>query len=170
MAALRDASELVGTWTLISWERQADGALLEEPLGREPIGLLTYDAGGYMQVQIIRRGRKFETYRNRRDAVNRGLRNQPVSAREGEELSEVYSSFAGYAGSYVFDSAEQVVRHHLLTGIDPNMVATGVQERLVEMHDGGILELRTRPYQVEGASLVDVIRWRRGADCARAAR
>jgi hypothetical protein len=161
MAALRDASELVGTWTLISWERRADGALLEEPLGREPIGLLTYDACGYMQVQMIRRGRKFEAYRNRRDAVNKGLRDQPVSAREGDELSEVYSSFAGYAVSYVLDPVEQLVRHHLLTGIDPKMVAAGVQERFAEMHDGGVLELRTRPYKVEGASLVDIIRWRR---------
>jgi Lipocalin-like domain len=158
-ASLRLA-DLIGTWSLTGWDRYAGGVLLENPLGLQPVGLLTYDAAGFVQVQIVSRGRELKLYRNPRDAVNAGLRSHPIEAGAAQEVAGAYTSFAGYAGRYEVDLSARIIRHHIITGIDPNMVG-GVQERQIEFRPGGILELRVRPYAVNGRELFDVLSWKR---------
>ena len=52
------AAPLVGTWRLVSAVyRLADGSEAETGWGKSPLGVLRYDAGGNMAVQISRSDR-----------------------------------------------------------------------------------------------------------------
>lgn len=160
LADLTDTERLCGSWALVSWERFRGGAFLEYPLGSAPVGLLTYDPAGFMQVQMVARARSLPTFRNPRDAAHASLRDQQPPPAQALELTRTYQSFAGYAGRFEVDEASQVIRHHLWTGIDPRLVAA-VQERLYRFVDDDTLILRIRPYPVEGVAHHDVILWRR---------
>jgi hypothetical protein len=160
MSELNPANQLIGTWKIISWERFADERLLEYPLGPDPIGLLSYDASGFVQVQIIRSGRGLNAYRNPRDFGNAAFRGRPLEPEATDEVAEAYASFAGYAGRYEINAAQGLIQHHVQTGIDPRMVGS-IQERLFTFPDRNILELRVKPYLVNGVVLTDLLRWQR---------
>jgi len=155
-----DIRRLHGSWALVSWERFRGGAFLEHPLGPDPVGLITYDPIGCMQVQMIARGRGLSSYRNPRDAANAALRGQALPAEFAAEAARAYSTFAGYAGRYEVDEANSVIRHHVWSGIDPRMV-DGVQERLYKIVDDDTLILEIRPYMVDGVEHGDTLVWRR---------
>ncbi|HEY6868864.1 MAG TPA: lipocalin-like domain-containing protein [Novosphingobium sp.] len=160
MADPTDFERLCGTWRLVSWERFRAGRLLELPLGPQPVGLLTYDPAGFVQVQTMARDRTLETFRNPRDAANAGLRGATLSREQASELAEVYTSFAGYAGTFEIDRSQPLIRHHLWTGIDPGMVKR-VQERIYRFIGQDGLELRIKPYLVDGVEHDDALVWRR---------
>ena len=162
MSGDTDTKRLCGSWALVSWERFRAGAFLEHPLGPDPVGLLTYDPAGFVQVQMIARGRSLDTFRNPRDAANAALRDQPLPAGAANEVARAYATFAGYAGRFEVDEPNHSIRHYLWTGIDPRMV-DGVQERLYNFENNDTLILRIRPYQVEGVEHDDVIAWRRAS-------
>lgn len=153
-----DTERLYGTWALTGWERYRQSEILEYPVGQDPVGLITYDPAGFVQVQIIARGRRFETFRNPRDAANAALRGQPLSPEAAEELVRVYASFAGYAGRYEVDEPNRLIRHQVWTGIDPRMV-DGVQERIYEFIGDNGLDLKIKPYFVDGVEHSDTISW-----------
>jgi len=159
-----DTERLCGSWALVNWERFRAGAFLEHPLGPDPVGLLTYDPAGFVQVQMMARDRSLATYRNPRDIANAGLRDQALSEEPANEVARAYSTFAGYAGRFEVDEENRLIRHHLWTGIDPRMVAV-VQVRQYTFVDNDTLLLDIKPYQVEGVEHSDSIGWRR-ADSA----
>lgn len=50
-----DRSAVIGTWTLVSAETLGpDGRVTSEWMGRDPTGLIVYDATGHISVQIMR--------------------------------------------------------------------------------------------------------------------
>lgn len=160
MTAHSDTDRLHGTWALTSWERFRAGVFLEHPLGAQARGLITYEPSGFVQVQLIALGRTFDTFRNPRDAANAALRGEAPSPVAAAEVLHAYSSFAGYAGRFEVHEAEQLIRHHVWTGIDPRMV-DGVQERLYRFVNDDTLILQIRPYQVEGVEHSDTLLWHR---------
>ena len=157
--------KLIGTWSFVSWERFGDGEHFEYPVGQEVTGLLTYTQSGFVQVQLMGAGRSLRTYRNPRDAANRALRGRPLSVEAAAELSDAYSSFAGYAGRFEVDEPAGLIRHHIITGVDPNMVGTTL-ERLFVFPDDGTLELRIKPYRVEDWEMTDTLTWSRMSEGA----
>ena len=47
-----------GTWKLVSWKiEQANGELLDPPLGPDPLGWIMYQPGGHMSVVLMRSDR-----------------------------------------------------------------------------------------------------------------
>ena len=48
---------LVGTWRLVSYEERDEDGGITHPLGRDPVGFLTYTADGYMAGQLGRADR-----------------------------------------------------------------------------------------------------------------
>ena len=50
--------QFLGTWRLLSWKiEQADGELIDSPLGRDPLGWIMYQPGQYMSVALMRPNR-----------------------------------------------------------------------------------------------------------------
>jgi hypothetical protein len=47
-----DAQRFVGTWRLVSLEARSDDGRVDYPLGRDALGVITYDAQGHMAAQL----------------------------------------------------------------------------------------------------------------------
>jgi hypothetical protein len=123
--ASKTADRFHGAWTLASYEqRQADGTVTH-PMGADPVGRLTYDAGR-MWAQMMRRDRpRFAS-----------------GTRQGtaDEIQAAFAGFIGYYGPYRVDEQSGTVIHHVECCSFPNWVGTD-QVRRFEF-DGDRLTLR----------------------------
>lgn len=89
-------------------DRQADGTLTY-PYGPDPVGLLVYDASGYMSVMIMRRDRAaFST-----DDWQR------VPA---EEIKSAVGDVTAFFGPYEVDEENRTIVHHVIGHVLPNSV------------------------------------------------
>jgi hypothetical protein len=136
-----------GTWTLLSWKiEQADGEMIDSPLGPAPLGSITYHPGGYMSVVLMRPDRPKFASSNVMDAT----------------LDEVAAAFAGYVsycGSYEVNEQERFVIHRLELSWFPNLVGTE-QKRFFELA-GDRLTLTTPPLTLLGEAQVHRLIWQR---------
>ncbi|MEW6209027.1 MAG: lipocalin-like domain-containing protein [Acidobacteriota bacterium] len=117
--------EFLGAWKLIAVEdRLADGEIVY-PYGRDPVGLLIYDASGKMSVQIMKRDRA------------------PVSSGEMEEIKAALEGFTSFFGSYEIDQTRGVIIHRVEGHLLPDSVGKAL-ERKYEF-SGDRLILRPSP-------------------------
>jgi hypothetical protein len=114
------ARDIVGTWTLVSIEdRQANGEIVYW-MGRNPTGMIIYDAQGNMSVQIAHDPRPIEPA---------DYRDPPVP-------------YYAYFGTYTFSESEAAVTHHVQGCTNPRDVG-GNFKRLVRL-DGDQLILHVK--------------------------
>jgi hypothetical protein len=92
------AEDIVGTWRLVEYEdRDANGTVVH-PYGRTPAGLLIYDAGGRMAVQIMKQpppdvaGDDWDTF-------------------TAAEKIALWDGYVAYFGRYEVDEARNTVTH-----------------------------------------------------------
>ena len=96
-------------WRLISYEQRSATGEVIQPFGQDPIGRISYDSGGQMSAQLMRRDR------------------QAFSDNDPQKgtYAEIRSAFAGYAayyGSYTVDEKMGTVTHHVEVAWFPNWV------------------------------------------------
>ena len=94
-------SSFAGSWNLISRiDKTSTGKIVaESTLGSDPISLLMYDTLGNVSVQIMRRER-----------------NDSTTAKNVEQNSNNSAAFNGYDayfGTYIIDSFNHQVKHHI---------------------------------------------------------
>jgi len=95
---------LVGTWKLVSIEAVSKEGAIQRPYGTEPIGRISYDRGGRMSAQWMRRDRK----------PGRGV----------ETAQALLDEFDSYFGTFELDDSSQTVIHHVEGALNPNMIGT----------------------------------------------
>jgi Lipocalin-like domain len=136
-----------GTWKLVSWKiEQANGELLDPPLGPDPLGWIMYQPGGHMSVVLMRSDRpKF--------ASNNLIEATP------EEVDTAFEGYISYCGSYEVNEQERFVIHRLQLSWFPNLVGTE-QNRFFEFA-GDRLTLTTPPLTVFGEAQVHRLIWQR---------
>jgi len=142
----RLSDRLVGTWRLVSFA--ARGAEGRETLtyGPGPRGILIYDRGARMSVQIARSDRKpFK--------ADDPFRGSP------EELKDAFDGYFGYFGGYTVDEKAGAVTHHVEGGSYPNFAGTD-QRRLVAWQDDRLV-LSTPPEPMGGSEVTYVAIWER---------
>jgi len=107
----KNKDPFLGAWTLATYEQhKADGAVAY-PMGKDVVGRITYDAGGRMSAQIMRRDRpKFTS----------GSRQQGTP----EEVRAAYYGYVGYYGPFDVDEQKKIVLHHVECCSFPNWVGT----------------------------------------------
>ena len=139
--------QFVGTWKLVSWKiEQADGELIDSPLGANALGWIMYQPGGHMCVAFMRPDRsKF--------ASNNLMKATP------EEIKAGFEGYMGYCGSYEVDEQERVIIHHLQLSWFPNLLGTD-QKRYFEF-SANRLTLSTPPLTVLGEAQVHRLIWER---------
>ena len=55
VAACSVTEQFSGTWKLVSWKiEQANGEVIDPPLGPDPLGWIIYQPGGRMCVELMR--------------------------------------------------------------------------------------------------------------------
>jgi hypothetical protein len=135
---------LVGAWKLAGLEsRPADGGV-DYPYGRNPSGVIMYDAGGRMSVHLVDPDRpKF--------AGNDLRRGTP------DDVQKAFNSYMGYFGTYTYDAKAQTVTHHLESCSYPNWTGTD-QKRQITLK-GDRLTLSTPPFLRDGKQVTVDVHW-----------
>jgi hypothetical protein len=134
--------QLVGTWTLLSWEqKKGDGTKLER-YGATPKGIAFFDDGGRYIITVMRSDRT-------KYASNALWQGTP------DENKETAEGTITYFGTYSISEADSSISIHIEGSSFPNWNATN-QKRFVAIA-GRQLTLTVRP---PGGDVVDVI-WER---------
>jgi hypothetical protein len=108
--------EFFGAWRLVSFEeRQPDGRVIH-PYGRDPVGLLIYEASGRVSVQIMKKDRALSSIE---------------SAVEG---------FTSFFGAFEVDRAQGVVIHHVEGHLLPQSVGKALRREFEFAGDRLILK------------------------------
>ncbi len=141
-------AEVVGTWRLKVWQtRTADGCV-GYPLGRDPLGYLTYTPDGHLFVTMMRRDRLL-------------LATDDLLGGTLEEKAQAASGFVAYSGRY--EVRDGRVLHHVEISAFPNWVGT-TQERFVHL-DGDRLTITTAPLHIGGTTTSRLV-WERAPGSA----
>jgi hypothetical protein len=127
-AALND--RFVGTWKLVSVEQRNAAGQLVPPAAqasdRPPLGVLIYDAAGYVAVTIMPAERR------------KYAAPQPTDG----EAQAALTGYAAYFGTFTINEAEGMITHHLQGSVNPGMAPE--QNRKFELA-GNRLTLKPPP-------------------------
>jgi hypothetical protein len=123
------ASQLVGTWRLVSREdRTADGERRIDPsLGADPVAILVYDAAGNFAAQFMKRDRSSDDV--------------PVTRQATVNNSAAVNGYDAYFGTYTVHEATGAVRQVLQGSLSP----------------GDVGKVVTREMRVDGDTLTIVL-------------
>ena len=134
--------QLVGTWTLLSWEQKKGDGTKVERYGTSPKGVAFFDAGGTYIITVMRSDRaKYAS-----DALWQGT---------PDENKETADGTITYFGTYSVNEADSSIAIHVASSSFPNWNGTD-QKRLVVIA-GERLTLTVRP---PAGDVVEVI-WKR---------
>ena len=86
------SGQLVGAWSLVSYEVHAAHGAVQHPLGADAVGLLVYGPDGLVTVQIMA-------------ADRRRWRAQSEGPQRLAELAAAAEGYLAYAGTYEVDEA-----------------------------------------------------------------
>jgi hypothetical protein len=138
------ASELVGTWRLISYTGVTSGGETIYPMGRNAQGRLTYEAGGRMAVQLA--------------DPDRAAFAAGAHAYTDAEVRAAFEGYFAYYGAYSVHADRGIVVHHLEMCLTPNWIG-GDQVRYFDLQ-AGRLALKTPPIPMfSGAEAVLSLIW-----------
>jgi hypothetical protein len=134
--------QLVGTWTIVSWEqKKSDGTKLQQ-FGAHPAGIAFFDAGGRYIISVMRSDRA----RYASNALWQGTAEENKATADGTQT---------YFGTYSISEADSSIAIHVEASSFPNWNGTD-QKRIVAI-TGDQLTLTIRPATGEN---VDVV-WKR---------
>ncbi len=136
--------ELIGAWTLVSFESRDDTGKVTYPAGQDATGYLLYTADGHMSATITPGDRVSFSGGD----LYRGTRDEWVQAARG---------VVAYCGRY--ELRDESVLHHVEVSLFPNWIG-GTQERFIQ-HDDDRITLSTAPILVNGAMRTSALVWER---------
>jgi hypothetical protein len=134
--------QLVGTWTLLSWEQKKGDGTKVERYGTNPKGIAFFDASGRYVITVMRSDRA-------KYASNALWQGTP------DENKETADGTITYFGTYSIMEADSIITVHVDGSSFPNWNGTD-QKRFVAIA-GEQLTLTVHP---PGGDVVDVI-WKR---------
>lgn len=128
-------AQIAGRWKLVSLDAVRPNGEVVREWGSNPTGYLTYDASGFVSVQIVRDPRP------------------ATSSREStsDERREAFDTYYAYFGTFEINDEEGVVIHHIEGSPRPYEVGTDLKRSF--KLTGNRLELSTAPQQLETGEL-----------------
>ncbi len=143
------ANLFAGTWNLASVRFYKPNGKVVLMYGATPQGMLTYDAQGHMNGQVMQQ---------ERPALPKG-RGVPGAL---EDYHAILRGYIAYFGTYQIDETSHTITHHVLGSLIPDWVGTE-QVRLYEFSkDAQQLTLRTSPSRLQGDTMAGELIWVRG--------
>jgi hypothetical protein len=141
-----EATDLIGTWRLRSWENRASDDSVVQPLGEAPVGYIFYNHDGFMSVEIM--------------ASHRTPYHDPDAfGGTPDERSEAISTYLSYSGPFEVLADRDTVIHHIEVCSYPNWIGNA-QVRFAQL-DGELLTLSTKPMMFQGVERSAHLVWER---------
>jgi len=98
--SLRD--KVIGTWKLVSWESlRSNGEVVNIWMGVHPTGVIMYQPGGYMAVEVMA------------DPRPTFAANPATTPRSYDELRSAFFGYYAYFGTYTVNEAGDGVVHNV---------------------------------------------------------
>jgi hypothetical protein len=139
------ASELIGTWALISTEwKRADGKHAN-PFGQDAVGVLIYTASGYISAQVMR--------------ADRPAPGEDQPAGIDTAMASAFPGYVAYFGSFAVDAAAATVKHHVIGAAHPVWAGREFARRF-EI-EGDVLTLRDALIAADGVPVDASTTWKR---------
>ncbi|MBT2668546.1 lipocalin-like domain-containing protein [Bacillus sp. ISL-4] len=102
--------QVIGTWSLVSYETQdADGNVLY-PLGKDAKGFIMYNPDGYMSAQLMASGRP---------AYKSGDLHTGTTA----EMAAAAHGYLAYSGPFEVDEEKRELIHHMDVSMNPTWLS-----------------------------------------------
>ncbi|MFC9598748.1 lipocalin-like domain-containing protein [Peribacillus butanolivorans] len=102
--SMRD--QVVGTWSLVSYETQdADGHVIY-PLGKDAKGFIMYNPDGYMSAQLMASGRP-------------AYQSGDLHTGTPEEMATAAHGYLAYSGQFEVDEENHQLIHHMDVSLNP---------------------------------------------------
>ncbi|MFJ7684608.1 lipocalin-like domain-containing protein [Peribacillus butanolivorans] len=102
--SMRD--QVVGTWSLVSYETQdADGHVIY-PLGKDAKGFIMYNPDGYMSAQLMASGRP-------------AYQSGDLHTGTLEEMATAAHGYLAYSGQFEVDEENHQLIHHMDVSLNP---------------------------------------------------
>src|SRR5512135_9443 len=133
------ATQLVGTWRLISYSAATPDGVTTHPFGMYAQGRLIYEANGRMAVQIAHPGQS---------PFASGDPRVPTDA----EARAAYDRYLAYYGTYSVDPVQATVVHHVEVSLAPDWAGSDLVRHF--QLEGRRLTLTTPPTLSGGGKLV----------------
>lgn len=141
-----DKSDIVGAWKLISYELRLRDGIVIRPMGEGVQGILMYDAGGNVVVQLMDPDRPMF-------ASGDWLKGEP------DEIKAAFEGSLAYYGTFELEDYKGMIVHHIKGCTFPNWTGTD-QERIIEL-SGDKLKLITPVISLSGEELVGHLTFQR---------
>ncbi len=113
---------IIGTWALVATEWQRADGRHANPFGDGAVGILIYDAAGYMSAQVMRA--------DRATAAVAGIDTAMTTATPG---------YIAYFGTYEVDATAALIMHDVIGSAFPGWVANAHGRNFVVTSDTLIL-------------------------------
>ena len=138
---------LIGVWQAVGVEAVGPkGVINTEWLGKEPTGVLIYDASGMMAVQLMRDPRP--------------LKQGPEGGKPlDSEKAQFFDGYYAYFGRYEVDEKTHKVKHHIQGSLKPGEVGV-TYTRTFELV-GDSLSITTPEYEENGVKWFNRLRWKK---------
>lgn len=106
-----NATQLVGTWKLVSWTVMIGNGSVSFPYGKNPVGYLTYTSDGHMSAEIMN---------SDREQSNPSLHAELACSQTIPDADKVhaYNTYLSYCGRYTVDG--ETVTHHVNASLIPS--------------------------------------------------
>lgn len=98
--------QVIGIWSLVSYESQDKSGNKIYPLGKDATGFIIYYPEGYMSAQLMAQGRP--PYQS--GGLHTGTQEEMAAAAEG---------YLAYAGPFEVDEEKQTLTHHMSVSMNP---------------------------------------------------
>jgi len=134
--------QLVGSWTLVSWEQKKGDGTKVQRYGANPTGIAFFDAGGRYIITVMRSDRA-------------GYASNALWQGTAEENKATADGTITYFGTYSVSDADSSIAIHIEGSSFPNW--NGVDQKRIVAIAGDQLTLTVHPPNGE---IVDVI-WKR---------
>ncbi|KQU13080.1 hypothetical protein ASG65_12080 [Bacillus sp. Leaf13] len=98
--------QVIGTWSLVSYETQdADGHVIY-PLGKDAKGFIMYNPDGYMSAQLMASGRP-------------AYQSGDLHSGTLEEMATAAHGYLAYSGQFEVDEENHQLIHHMDVSLNP---------------------------------------------------
>ena len=118
--------QVVGVWSLVSYQSQDDEGNVIYPLGKDATGFIMYHPEGYMSAQLMQQGRPAYASGDLHEGTK-------------DEMAEAAMGYLAYAGKFEVNEETSTLTHHMEVSMNPTWL--GQQQPRVGSIEGDILSI-----------------------------